>query len=101
MSNVMQRIANYFQNDYEGIDKTSPAFEVTVEELREIAGINTERCRLLAMERATYKPALQKLESIKQELINCENENEESGYCGDFEDFQLFHDKVEQIINDY
>lgn len=44
MSNVMQRIANYFQNDYEGIDKTSPVFKVTVEELREIAGINTERC---------------------------------------------------------
>lgn len=101
MSNVMQRIANYFLYNYEGIDETAPKFEITVEELREIIGIHAERCRLLEMERTTYKPALQKLESIKQELINCENENEESGYCGDFEDFQLFHDKVEQIINDY
>lgn len=66
MSNVMQRIANYFQNDYEGVDETAPTFAITVEELREIAGINTERCRLLAQERATYKPALQKLEKIEK-----------------------------------
>ena len=38
----MQRIANYFQHNYEGIDETAPKFEITVEELREIAAINTE-----------------------------------------------------------
>ena len=34
----MQRIAKYFQNDYEGIDETARKFEVTVEELREYIG---------------------------------------------------------------
>lgn len=100
MSDVMQRIAN-FQNDYEGDDKTAPVFKITIEELREIAAINTERCRLLSQEKAIYKPALQKLEQIKQELVNCQNENEEYGYCGDFEDFQVFHDNIEEIIFDY
>ena len=55
MSNVTQRISNYFQHNYEGIDETAPKFEITVEELREIAAINTERCRLLAQERVNYK----------------------------------------------
>ena len=48
MSNVMQRIANYFQHNYEGIDETAPKFEITVEELREIAAINTERKKSVA-----------------------------------------------------
>lgn len=68
MSNVMQRIANYFQYNYEGIDETAPKFEITVEELREIASINTERCRLLAQERVNYKPSLLKLEKIRDVL---------------------------------
>lgn len=74
MSNVMQRIADYFQNDYEGVDETAPTFKITVEELREIAGMNTERCRLLAQERVIYKPILQKLEKI-EDVLSTENEN--------------------------
>ena len=74
MSNVMQRIADYFQNDYEGVDETAPMFEITVEELREIAGMNTERCRLLTQERVIYKPILQKLEKI-EDVLSTENEN--------------------------
>ena len=70
----MQRIAKYFQNDYEWIDETAPKFEVTVEELREIAAINTERCRLLAQERVNYKPALQKIEKVKS-VLQTENDD--------------------------
>ena len=74
MSNVLQRIANYFERDYKGVDETAPTFEITFEELREIACINTERCRLLAQERVNYKPALQKLKKI-EEIVSAENEN--------------------------
>ena len=74
MSNVMQRIANYFLYNYEGIDETAPKFEITVEELREITATNTERCRLLTQERVNYKPALQKVEKIKT-VLSTENEN--------------------------
>ena len=74
MSNVLQRIANYFERDYKGVDETAPTFEITFEELREIAAINTERCRLLAQERVNYKPALQKVEKIKT-VLSTENEN--------------------------
>ena len=74
MSNVMQRIANYFQNVYDGDDAITSTFELTVEELREIAAINTERCRLLAQEMETYKPALKKIKNVEY-VLSTENEN--------------------------
>ena len=95
MSNVMQRISNYFQHNYEGIDETVPKFEITVEELREIAAINTERCRLLAQERVNYKPALQKVEKIKT-VLSTENENWiGSDYMDAFEQIKRILDRNE------
>ena len=95
MSNVMQRISNYFQHNYEGIDETSPKFEITVEELREIAAINTERCRLLAQESVNYKPALQKVEKIKT-VLSTENENWiGSDYMDAFEQIKRILDRNE------
>lgn len=95
MSNVMQRISNYFQHNYEGIDETAPKFKITVEELREIATINTERCRLLAQERVNYKPALQKVEKIKT-VLSTENENWiGSDYMDAFEQIKRILDRNE------
>ena len=74
MSNEKKRRSNYVQHNNEWIDETAPKFEITVEELREIAAINTERCRLLTQERVNYKPALQKVEKIKT-VLSTENEN--------------------------
>ena len=95
MSNITQRIANYFQHNYEGIDETAPKFEITVEELREIAAINTERCRLLAQERVNYKPALQNVEKIKT-VLSTENENWiGSDYMDAFEQIKRILDRNE------
>ena len=43
--NLLNRIANYFANQYQGDDKTAPEFKVSVEDLREIANIHTDKCR--------------------------------------------------------
>lgn len=93
MSNVMQRISNYFQHNYEGIDETAPKFEITVEELREIAAINTERCRLLAQERVNYKPALQKIEKVKSVL---QTENDDWIGC----DYMDAFEQIKRILAD-
>ena len=45
MSNLLKRVADYFANDYEGIDETAPTLELNVNELREIASTNADRCR--------------------------------------------------------
>ena len=93
MSNVMQRISNYFQHNYEGIDETAPKFEITVEELREIAAINTERCRLLTQERVNYKPALQKIENVKSVL---QTENDDWIGC----DYMDAFEQIKRILAD-
>lgn len=95
MSNVMQRIANYFQYNYEGIDETAPTFEITVEELREIASINTERCRLLAQERVNYKPSLHKLEKVRSVLQTESNDWIGCDYMDAFEQIKRILDSNE------
>ncbi len=42
--NLLNRIANYFANEYQGDDKTAPEFTVSVDDLREIANLNVEKC---------------------------------------------------------
>ena len=48
MSDLLKRIANYFANEYDGDDKTAPKMELSVDELRYIASMNVERCRVEA-----------------------------------------------------
>ena len=45
MSDLLKRIANYFENEYDGDDKTAPKMELSVDELRYIASMNVDRCR--------------------------------------------------------
>ena len=45
MSDLLNRIADYFKNDYQGDDKTAPTMEITVNDLRYIASMNIDRCR--------------------------------------------------------
>ena len=45
MSDLLNRIADYFKNDYQGDDKTAPTMEITVNDLRYIANMNVDRCR--------------------------------------------------------
>lgn len=44
--NLLNRIANYFANEYQGDDKTAPEFRVSVDDLRDIANLNVEKSRL-------------------------------------------------------
>lgn len=43
---LLDRIANYFR-DWDGIDETAPKMELNIHELRYIADMNVERCRLI------------------------------------------------------
>ena len=43
---LLKRVANYFAYEYQGDDKTAPEFRVGVDDLREIANINVDKCRL-------------------------------------------------------
>ena len=46
MSDLLQRIADYFRNQYKGKDETAPKMELSVNDLRNIAALNIEKCRL-------------------------------------------------------
>ena len=43
---LLDRIANYFK-EWDGIDETAPKMELSIHELRYIANMNVERCRLI------------------------------------------------------
>lgn len=43
---LLNRIANYFK-EWDGIDETAPKMELSIHELRYIANMNVERCRLI------------------------------------------------------
>ena len=43
---LLDRIANYFK-EWDGIDETAPKMELSIHELRYIADMNVERCRLI------------------------------------------------------
>ena len=43
---LLDRIANYFK-EWDGIDKTAPKMELSIHDLRYIADMNVERCRLI------------------------------------------------------
>ena len=46
MKELLQRIAEYFMNDYTGDDKTSPRFELSPQDLREICNLYSTKCQL-------------------------------------------------------
>lgn len=43
---LLDRIANYFM-EWDGIDETAPKMELSIHDLRYIADMNVERCRLI------------------------------------------------------
>lgn len=43
---LLDRIANYFK-EWDGIDDTAPKMELSIHDLRYIADMNVERCRLI------------------------------------------------------
>lgn len=45
-SGLLKRIADYFSSVYEGDDISAPKMELSVYELREIASLHVEKCRL-------------------------------------------------------
>ena len=75
--NLLDRIANYFK-DWDGIDETAPKMELSIHDLRYIANMNVERCRLLkqlndANNRIEAMKAL--LEKSAEEIENVYNRN--------------------------
>lgn len=46
MSELLQRIANYFAYQYKGNDKVAPKMDMSVDDLRNIAALHVEKCKL-------------------------------------------------------
>lgn len=48
MSELLQRIANYFVYQYKGNDKVAPKMDMSVDDLRNIVILHVEKCKLEA-----------------------------------------------------
>ena len=48
MSELLQRIANYFVYQYKGNDKVAPKLDMSVDDLRNIVVLHVEKCKLEA-----------------------------------------------------
>lgn len=46
MNELLQRIANYFAYQYKGNDEIAPKMDMSVDDLRNIATLHIEKCRL-------------------------------------------------------
>lgn len=70
---LLDRIANYFK-EWDGIDETAPKMELSIHELRYIANMNVERCRLIGqVNEANLKTKallLDKTQEIRNKTIN-------------------------------
>lgn len=62
---LLDRIANYFK-EWDGIDETAPKMELSIHDLRYIADMNVERCRLIRQ----LNEANLKTEEIRNKAID-------------------------------
>lgn len=62
---LLDRIANYFK-EWDGIDETAPKMELSIHNLRYIADMNVERCRLIRQ----LNEANLKTEEIRNKAID-------------------------------
>lgn len=46
MNELLQRIADYFVYQYKGNDEIAPKMDISVDDLRNIAALNVEKCKL-------------------------------------------------------
>lgn len=46
MNELLQRIADYFIYQYKGNDEVAPKMDISVDDLRNIAALNIEKCKL-------------------------------------------------------
>lgn len=69
MNNLLQRIADYFAYQYKGNDKTAPKMELSVDDLRSIAALNVEKCKL--------KTHLRNLQQVKSNADRIRNMSDE------------------------
>lgn len=69
---LLDRIANYFK-EWDGIDETAPKMELSIHELRYIANMNIERCRLIRQVNEanlkTEKLLMDKTQEIRNQAI--------------------------------
>ena len=69
---LLDRIVNYFK-EWDGIDETAPKMELSINDLRYIADMNVERCRLIKQlneaNLKTEKLLLDKTEEIRARAI--------------------------------
>lgn len=72
MSDLLQRIADYFRNQYKGKDETAPKMELSVNDLRNIVALNIEKCRL--------ETKLRNLQQIKTNADRIRNMTDEELY---------------------
>lgn len=70
---LLDRIANYFK-EWDGIDETAPKMELSIHELRYIADMNVERCRLIRQlneaNLKTEKLLMDKTQEIRSKAID-------------------------------
>ena len=72
MKELLQRIAEYFMNDYTGDDNTSPEFKLSPQDLREICNLYSTKCQLQDKldKMAKRKPVYEAAEEITDLLID-------------------------------
>ena len=89
---LLDRIANYFK-EWDGIDETAPKMELSIHDLRYIADMNVERCRLirqlneanLKTEKIRAKAIDEFAERLKNQFENWSDTNYILGQRGDDE----------------
>lgn len=86
---LLDRIANYFK-EWDGIDETAPKMELSINDLRYIASMNVERCKLLKK----INDANQKIENMKS-LLEKSAEEIENLYGKD----TILSEEIRNFIN--
>lgn len=94
--NLLDRIANYFK-EWDGIDETAPKMELSINDLRYIASMNVERCRLLKKVNSTLD-TLDKIKEIIREEEHYPVSNSMSDPHPNEQDYNKVHaDKFNRI----
>lgn len=83
MNNLLQRIAYYFAYQYKGNDKTAPKMELSVDDLRSIAALNVEKCKL-----KTYLRNLLQVKTNADKIRNMSDEELAQFLCKVKSDYQ-------------
>lgn len=99
---LLDRIANYFK-EWDGIDETAPKMELSIHDLRYIADMNVERCRLIRqLNEANFKTEEIRNKAIDEMAEKISLEISESiiyGMLVDSDKDNSFSDTADKIVD--